>query len=142
MRYLMLIVWVCAGLVSKAGVSADTVTYWTISYDKALVIRGNVTQAQVPKYELTVKEGLVKDLSISFVYDNGQPKVSSLVVKEKNEELRTIESNPDIGGCFVVPVKELIGTHQTGVRYELDFYYTDNRGEKGRKLGTITFIFK
>ncbi len=142
MRYIMLVSWVFAGFVLKAGVPADTITFWTISYDKTIIIRGNVILTRSPTYELTVKEGSLKNIAVSFIYDTGQPKTSLLEVKEKNEVLRTIASDPDIGAYFVVPVKELIGTHQPGVRYELDFYYTDDRGQKNLKLGTIIFIFK
>jgi hypothetical protein len=141
MRFSIVISLILACLSSRAGILADTINFWTIRYDKTVIIRGNETQ-RAPVYELTVKEGSLKDLTVSFVYDSGQPKTSSLAVKEKNEILRTIESDPDIGGYFVVPVRELIGTHQPNVQYTLEFYYSDSRGQKDVKLGTIIFIFK
>ncbi len=128
--------------VSKAKEVTDTVTFWTISYDKTVIISGNIMLARVPTYELTVKEGSLKNLIVSFVYDTGQPTTSSLEIKEKNEILRTIPHDPDMGPYFVVPIKEMIGTHQPNVRYELDFYYSDDRGQKNLKLGTIAFIMK
>ena len=142
MKYFLIFIFLLTGLLSKANGVSDTITYWTISYDKTVIVRGNLTLAQSPKYELTVKEGLLKNLTVSFVYDAGQPQGSSLVVKEKGETLRTIQHDPDIGAYFIVPVKELISTHQPNVKYELDFYYSDDRGQKNLKLGTIIFIFK
>jgi hypothetical protein len=142
MKFVLAVVLVFTCLSSRAYTPADTITFWTIRYDKTIIISGNVTQILAPRYDLTVKDGALKDLVISFVYDTGQPTTSSVIVKEKNEILRTIESDPNIGGYFVVPVRELIGTHQPNVRYELDLYYSDNRGQKELKLGTIIFIFK
>lgn len=142
MRFLLVVVFVCVAFSVKAGMRADTIPYWVIDYDKATIIRGNLNSPATPRHELTVKEDAIKNLIISFVYDSGQPETSSLVVKEKNETLRTIDHDPDMGPYFVVPVKELIGTHQTGVRYELDLYYSDDRGQKNLKLGTIIFNFK
>lgn len=142
MRYLLITVSVLASVVSKANVANDTIPYWHISYGKTVMIRGNANSVQPVKQELEVKPESLKDLTISFIYDTDQPKTSSLVVKEGNETLRTIDSDPDMGSYFFVPVRELIGTHQPNVRYELDFYYSDDRGQKNVKLGTIIFIFK
>lgn len=142
MRYLLAIAFLLTTLVSNANVVNDTIPYWHISYGRTVVIRGNVNSVQPVKHELTVNPESLKDLIISFIYDAGQPKTSTLIVKEKNETLRTVDNDPDMGPYFVVPVRELIGTHQPNVRYELDFYYTDDRGQRNLKLGTITFILK
>lgn len=142
MKYLLTVVLMLVGLISRANGVSDTITYWTISHDKIIILRGNVALKQAPRYELAVKETALKDLVVSFIYDSRQPKTSSLVVKEKNEVLRTIPYDPDMGAYFVVPVRELIGTHQPNVKYELDFYYTDDLGQKNLKLGTIIFSLK
>ena len=142
MRFLLVIAFLLATLVSKATHKNDTIPYWHISYGKSVIIRGNVNAVFATRHEITLKDGVTKELTISFVYDSNQPKSSSLVVKEKNEVLRTVEQDPVMGPYFVVPVRELIGTHQPNVRYELDFYYTDDRGQKNLKLGTIIFILK
>lgn len=120
--------------------TADTV-FWHISYDKKPILDGNLNAAQPARYELTLKPGSVDDLTVSFMF-TVQPKTSSLLVKEKNEVLRVIDQDPVMGSYFVVPVRELISTHQSDVRYEVDFYYTNDRGLKERKLATIIFIFK
>ena len=105
-------------------------------------MEGNLRSIPTAGQEITVKPDAINDLIISFVYDTGQPKVSSLTVKEGNEILRTVDQDPVMGAYFVVPVRELVGTHQSNVRYELSFYYTDDRGQRDLKLGTITFIMK
>lgn len=141
MRNILAGLWVMAGLSAQAGMATDTVTYWQIRYDKTVIIQSNVTMAQPSVYEITVKQGVLKDLTVSFVYD-AQPATSSLTVKEKKEVLRTLEPDPVMGPYFVVPVRELIGTHQPNVRYELDLYYNDDRGLKDLKIGTVVFNFK
>lgn len=141
-RYLFISAFLIISVFARANHVQDTIPYWHISYGKAVVIRGNINTVQAVKHEVTVQQDAVKDLTISFIYDAGQPKSSSLVVKEKNEVLRTVEHDPVMGSYFVVPVRELIGTHQPNVRYELDLYYTDDRGQKNLKLGTIIFILK
>lgn len=125
-----------------ADVACDTIPYWHVSYGGDVIIRGNINSPAPAAYELNVKPDAVDDLVVSFIYDAGQPAAGSLTVKEKNDILRTIESDPVMGAYFRVPVRELIGTHQSNVRYELDFYYTDDRGQQNRKLGTVIFIFK
>lgn len=125
-----------------AGAVNDTIPYWHVSYGSNVIVRGNINSPTPKDYELIVKPDAVKDLIVSFIYDSGQPESSSLIVKEKNDVLRTFESDPVMGAYFRVPVKELIGTHQSNVRYVLDFYYTDDRGQKDRKLATIIFSFK
>lgn len=142
MRYTLISVLMLVAFLTKADIHPDTVTYWQISYDKTVIIRGNLNSTRPPVHELTVNQGSLKNLTISFVYDAVQPNTSTLTVKEKNEVLRTVAHDPIIGPYFVVPVRELIGTHQPDVRYELDFYYTDDRGQKDLKIGTIIFIFK
>lgn len=142
MRHILFVILLFITGASTAGISADTVTYWVFTYDKITVIRENLNTSRAPKYEVTVKDGSVKDITVSFVYDAVQPKASSLIIKEKNEILRTIEGDPDMGPLFIVPVRELIGTHQPDVTYELDFYYSDDRGRRNLKLGTLIFIFK
>lgn len=143
MKYLLFTCLFALAIICRANtVGNDTIPYWTITYGKTVIITGNVTEQQSKRYELTVWPDAVKDLVISFVYDAVQPEIGSLVVKEKNEVLRTLELDPVMGAYFRVPVRELIGTHQPNVRYELDFYYTDDRGQKNRKLGTIIFSFK
>lgn len=142
MRHILFVILLFVTVASKAGIHVDTLTYWDITYDKTTVIRGSLNTPSAPKYEVTIKDGSVKDITVSFVYDAVQPKSSSLVIKEKNEILRTVEGDPEMGPLFRVPVRELIGTHQPNVRYELDFYYSDDRGQKNLKLGTIIFAFK
>lgn len=142
MRFFAVILFLLLTTSVRAGIHADTVTYWIVNYDKTTILRGNVNLKQPPRYELTVTGESLKNINVSFVYDAVQPKASSLVVKERNEILRTIEGDPDMGATFTVPVRELIGTHQPNVRYELDFYYSDDRGQKNLKLGTVIFIFK
>lgn len=142
MRYLLVTAFLLSAFMAKANHAKDTIPYWHISYGKTVIIRGNINAVQAEKHEITVKQESIKAVTISFIYDTGQPKSSSLVVKEKNEILRTVEHDPVMGSYFVVPVRELIGMHQPNVRYELDFYYTDDRGQKNLKLGTIIFILK
>jgi hypothetical protein len=110
--------------------------------EKRLLSGVMLTWVQGATHEITLNAGAVKDLTISFVYDSNQPTKSSLVVKEKNEVLRTVEQDPVMGPYFVVPVRELIGTHQPNVQYVLDFYYSDDRGQKNLRLGTIIFNLK
>lgn len=141
MKYIILVIMLVAAFSAKAGIVSDTIPYWNISYGKTVIVQGNFQTAQTIRHELTVKSGSVKDLTVSFVYD-AQPKTSSLVIKEKNEELRTLDQDPVMGPNFFVPIRELISTHQPDVRYELDFYYSDDRGQKNRKIATIIFIFK
>lgn len=125
---------------AQANVPGDTV-YWHITYGKTAVLNGSLSAVQPARHELTVRPGSVKDLTVSFVYE-AQPKASTLVIKEKNEVLRVIDQDPVMGPHFIVPVRELISTHQPDVRYELDFYYTVNGDAKEQKLATIVFIFK
>lgn len=124
---------------AQARMVNDTIPYWHISYGKTVILQGNLT-SYPGRHELIIQSGTVKDLTVSFVFEN-QPHTSSLVIKEKNEVLRTIDHDPVMGSYFVVPVRELISTHQPDVRYELDFYYTRNQ-DKEHKLATIIFIFK
>lgn len=142
MRHLLLIIFLFLGTIAKANQGNDTVPYWHISYGKEVVIRGSVNTVAASNHEIILKAGAVKDLSVSFVYEDNQPKTSLLTVKEKNDTLRILENDPEMGSYFVVPVRELIGLHQPNVQYELDFYYTDDRGQKNLKLGTIIFILK
>lgn len=142
MKYFLLMGLLSAAVTSKANQANDTIPFWTISYGKTVILTGNINSASPGVHELVVKPGEIKDVTVSFSYDSGQPGASLLTVREGKEELRTIEQDPVIGAYFRVPVRELIGTHQSNVRYQLDFYYTDDRGQKDRKLGTITFIFK
>lgn len=142
MKYFFLVCLVLHSATAFADVVRDTIPYWQVSYGSKVIIRGNIKSVAPADYELTVKPDAVKDLIISFIYDSRQPESSSLIVKEKNDVLRTFESDPVMGAYFQVPVRELIGTHQSNVRYVLDFYYSDDRGQKDRKLATIIFIFK
>jgi hypothetical protein len=142
MKYAVILIVLLFPVASKANQVNDTIPYWHISYGKLVIIQGNLRSVPKDKHEITVKPDAVNDLIISFVYDNGQPKSSSLAVKEGNETLRTVHQDPVLGPYFKVPVRELIGTHQSNVRYELDFYYTDDRGQQDLKLGTIIFIMK
>lgn len=141
MKYLLLFVFLLAGFVSKANPN-DTIPYWHISYGKTVIVRGNIKSFSQDIHEITIKQGSLKDLTISFVYESNQPETSSLVVKEGKETLRTMDQDPVMGSHFVVPMRELISTHQPNVNYTLDFYYTDDRGQKNLKLGTIIFMFK
>lgn len=140
MRFLFIALLLCLASFAQASIISDTI-FWHINYGKTAILDGNLNSRQPVTHELTVKSGLVKDLTISFMYDV-QPQTSSLVIKEKNEVLRALDHDPVMGSYFVVPVRELISTHQPDVRYELDFYYTNDRGIKERKLATIIFIFK
>jgi hypothetical protein len=142
MRFLLLLAFLFVIGIAKATDKNDTIPYWHISYGKTVVIQGNIKSAGDKIYEITLKQGVLKDLTVSFVYGSNQPKSSSLVVKEKNEVLRTVEQDQVMGPYFVVPVRELIGTHQPNVQYKLEFYYTDDRGQKDLKLGTLLFIFQ
>ncbi len=142
MKYAVIFIALLFSTTAKAYVGNDTIPYWHISYGKLIVIEGNLRSIPKTKQEISVKPDAINDLIISFVYDTGQPKSSSLTVKEGNEILRTVESDPVLGSYFKVPVRELVGTHQSNVRYELDFYYTDDRGQRDLKLGTIIFIMK
>lgn len=142
MRHLLILAFLFLSIIAKANHGNDTIPYWHISYGKKVIIRGNVNLGSGATHEITLNAGAVKDLTISFVYDSNQPTKSSLVVKEKNEVLRTVEQDPVMGPYFVVPVRELIGTHQPNVQYVLDFYYSDDRGQKNLRLGTIIFNLK
>lgn len=142
MKYALIFIALLLTTSSKAAIANDTIPYWHISYGKLVVMEGNLRSIPTAGQEITVKPDAINDLIISFVYDTGQPKVSSLTVKEGNEILRTVDQDPVMGAYFVVPVRELVGTHQSNVRYELSFYYTDDRGQRDLKLGTITFIMK
>jgi hypothetical protein len=142
MRHLIILAFLFTSVIAKANHTNDTIPYWHISYGKTVIIQGNVKSKDAKIYEITLKQGPLKDLTISFVYESNQPTSSSLVVKERNEVLRTVEQDPVMGPYFVVPVRELIGTHQPNVQYMLEFYYTDDRGQKDLKLGTLLFIFK
>jgi hypothetical protein len=138
-KYIVIAVLIVIGFSAQARSVNDTIPYWHINYGKTVILRGNLTSSP-GRHELTIRSGAVKDLTVSFVFEN-QPHTSSLVIKEKNEVLRTIDHDPVMGSYFVVPVRELISTHQPDVRYELDFYYTRNQ-ENEHKLATIIFIFK
>ena len=142
MKYIFCLCLLLLSRAAFADVTYDTIPYWHVSYGSKVIIRGNINSPAPAAYELSVKPDAVKDLIVSFIYDSGQPASSSLVVKEKNDVLRTIEQVPVMGAYFRIPVRELIGTHQSNVRYELDFYYTDDHGQQNRKLATIIFIFK
>ena len=142
MKYLLLFVFLLAGFISKADDVSDTVTFWTITYGKTVIIHGSEVIKEAPRHELIVKNGQLKDLTVSFFCDACRSETSSLVVEEKNEILRTIPQHEELGSAyFIVPLRELISTHQPDVKYELDFYFTDGRGNKLYKLGTITFTF-
>lgn len=140
MRAAFVVILFIVAFSAQANVAGDTI-YWQIQYGKVSILDGNLNSAQPSRYELTVKAGYVKDLTVSFAY-NVQPNTSALIIKEKNETLRTIDHDPVMGSYFVVPVRELISTHQPNVNYELDFYYTTNQNPNERKLATIIFIFK
>lgn len=138
MKYLLGIL-LLFSLTIQAQTKNDTIPYWSIGYGKLVVIEANLRAMPKQKHTLTVKPDALEDLSISFVYASGQPGKSTLTVKERSEILRTFDQHPEMGPVFLVPVRELIGTHQNNVQYELDFFYTDDRGQKNLKLGTIIF---
>lgn len=142
MRHLLISAFLLVSVIANANHDNDTIPYWHISYGKTVVIQGNIKTTADKIYEITLKEGALKDLTISFVYGSNQPQTSMLVVKEGKDVLRTVEQDQVMGPYFVVPVRELIGTHQPHVQYKLEFYYTDDRGQKDLKLGTLIFIFQ
>lgn len=142
MKYAVIFIALLLPTALKANHVSDTIPYWHIRYGKLVIIQGNLRSIPKDKHEITVKPDAVNDLIISFVYDSVQPKSSSLTIKEGSEILRTVDQDPVLGPYFKVPVRELIGTHQSNVRYALDFYYTDDRGQRDLKLGTVIFIMK
>ena len=54
--------------------------------------------------------------------------------------LRTIEQDPVMGAYFRIPVRELIGTHQSNVRYELDFITLTTTGSKIESLQPLSLF--
>jgi hypothetical protein len=79
-------------------------------------------------------------LNVSFNYDTRGQIDGELEIRTGDKTLRILKSVLKEGGFFVVPARELIDTESKGKRYELDFYYSDDRGTKKLKLGTIIFI--
>jgi hypothetical protein len=140
MRFLLVALLLSIAVSTQANTVSDTISFWHISYGKTVILEGN-DNTQPGRYELVIRTGSVKDLTVSY-WQDARPQSSWLIIKEKNEVLRTIEHDPVMGSNFVVPVRELISTHQPDVQYELDFYYKTNHSEREHKLATIIFIFK
>lgn len=123
-----------------ATVPLDTIPYWQIYYGKVVLIQGNTSQTTIEKREISIKRDVVWELNVSFNYDTRGHFDARLEIKIGERTLTTLKSAINDGGFFVVPTRELIDTKTKGKRYELDLYYSDDRGTKNLKLGTIIFI--
>src|SRR5688572_30595077 len=122
---------------SWATIPLDTIPYWHIYYGKVILIQGNTSQTRTEKKEIKIKRDVVWELNVSFNYDTRGQIDGELEIKLGDQTLRTLKSVITEGGFFVIPTRELIDTKTKGKRYELDFYYTDDRGTKDLKLATI-----
>lgn len=125
---------------SWATTSLDTIPNWQIYYGKVILIKGNTTQTTAETKEIRIKKDVVWELDISFNYDTRTQTESELEIKIGDRTLRTLKSVIEEGGFFVIPTKDLIDTKTKGKKYEMDFYYSDDRGTTKLKLGTIIFI--
>ena len=134
---LILVTWTNS---SWAIIPSDTIPYWNIYYGKVILIQGNTSQTTSEKEEMKIKRDVVWDLTVSFNYDTRGQIDGELEIKIGDETLRTLKSVIKEGGFFEIPTRELIDTKTKGKTYELDFYYSDDRGTKNLKLGTIVFM--
>jgi hypothetical protein len=125
---------------SWATIPVDTIPYWQIYYGKVVLIQGNTSQTTTEKREIRIKRDVVWELSVSFNYDTRRLIEGGLEIKIGDKTLTTLKSIIKDGGFFVIPTRELIDTKSKGKRYELELYYSDDRGTKNLKLGTIIFI--
>lgn len=144
---LVLLAWTASSL---ATVPMDTIPFWNIYYGRVIVIQGNINQTQIDKREIQIKKGNPWELIVTFNYDVGPPDKGELAIKQGGKTLRIMEYERGHGGhsrlptngggsFFVVPLKEIIDVKLRNGRWELDFYYTDQRGQSNLKLGTILF---
>ena len=127
---------------SHGTVPLDTIPYWRIYYGKMILIQGNTSQTTTEKQERIIRKNVVAELNITFDYDTHGPIDGELEVKTGDRKLITLKSQIKDGNFFSVPTRELIDTKTKGGRYELDFYYSDDRGTKNLKLGTIIFVIQ
>jgi len=129
----------------------DTIPFWNIYYGKVIVIQGNINQTQPENRYIKIKNGKPWELFVTFNYDIGPPDKGELTIKQGSKTLTVIEYKggdeghsriPTNGGgsFFVVPLKEIIDVKLRNGRWELDFYCTDQRGQRNLKVGTIIFI--
>ncbi len=133
----ILITWTIS---SRATTVLDTIPYWHFYYGKMILIQGNTSQTATEKREIRIKRDVVWELKVSFNYDTREQIDDELEIRTGDTILRTLKSVIKEGGFFIVPTRELIDTKSKGKRYELDFYYSDDKGTKKLKLGTIIFI--
>ena len=141
MKKLLITFILITGTISSwSTIPLDTIPYWNIYYGKVILIQGNTSQTTTGSREIKIKKDIVWQLTITFNYDTRGPIESELEVKIGDKKLRTLKSQAEEGSFFIIPVAELIDTNMQGKRYEMEFYYSDNRGTKNLKLGTIIFI--
>jgi hypothetical protein len=125
---------------SWATVPLDTIPYWQIYYGKVVIIQGNTSQTTTEKREIRIERDVVWELNVSFNYDTRGQIDGGLEIRMGDKTLTTLKSVIKDGGFFAIPTKELIDTKTKGKKYVLDLYYSDDRGTKNLKLGTIIFI--
>ena len=134
----------------QAATAPDTIPFWNIDYGKVVLIQGNINQKQKETREVQIKNGKPWELVMTFNYDVGGHDVGQLTIKQDSQVLKTIkyrkQSIPQVripesgGGCFfTVPLNEFINVKSKKQKWELDFYYSDERGQENLKLGTIIF---
>ena len=139
-KQLIILIFVTWTSSAWATIPLDTIPYWHIYYGKVILIQGNTSQTSTEKREIKIKRDVVWELNVSFNYDTRGQIDGELEIKSGDRTLRTLKSVIKDGGFFVIPTRELIDTKTKGKRYELDFYYNDDRGARNLKLGTIIFI--
>ena len=140
-----------ATITSWATAQLDTIPFWNIYYGNVIVIQGNLNQTETEKRDIKIKKGKSRELVVTFNYDIGPTDQGKLTIKQGDRILKLIEYQREEeghsrlpttgGGCFfLVPLKDIIDLKSKNGRWELDFYYNDQRGQENLKLGTIIFM--
>jgi hypothetical protein len=134
---LIVVLVLSCGVRASAITQPDTIPNWQFYYGKIILIEGNKSQTTPETKEITIKNGVVSELNVTVNFDTQDYKNSELEIRIRNKKLKELKSLIKNGSFFFIPIKELIDVNSIGKQYELEFYYSDDRGTKNLRLGTI-----